>query len=58
MFTVMREAALSTTPKEIGIKNLPDSKTVVFGILMEMNYDEGIAALVCYQTGDASMYVL
>jgi hypothetical protein len=56
LFTSMRNAALSTNPKEIGIKNLPEKEITVFGVIIDMVFDEGIATLVTYQTGDASMY--
>lgn len=56
MFEQMREAALETNPKEVGIKDLPEKEITVFGMVMEMGYEEGIATLVTYKTGDASMY--
>lgn len=56
MFDEMRNAALSSNPREIGIKNLPEKEIAVFGMVMEMGYEGGAATVVAYQTGDASVY--
>ncbi|AKL98482.1 hypothetical protein [Endomicrobium proavitum] len=56
IFEVMRTAALSTNPKDIGIKNLPQNKIAVFGVVMDIGYQEGAATLITYNTGDASLY--
>lgn len=51
-----RDMTLSTKPKDIGVKNLPEKEINVFGMVMEMGYEEGIVTMVAYNTGDASMY--
>ena len=56
LWSAMRIAALSTNPKEIGIKNLPEKDISVFGIVMDIGYEEGTATLITYITGDASLY--
>ncbi|MCL2484550.1 MAG: hypothetical protein FWF00_00855 [Endomicrobia bacterium] len=56
LWSVMRTAAILTNPKEIGIKNLSEKDISVFGVVMDIGYEEGTATLISYITGDASLY--
>lgn len=56
MYEEFRKMALSTKPKDIGIRTLPEKEITVFGMIMETGYDDGVVTTVAYSTGDASMY--
>ena len=51
----LRKMALETTPASIGITPEPGN-TEPWGILMEMGRPGGVATLVAFATGDASLY--
>jgi hypothetical protein len=52
----LRTAALHATPQQLKL-SLPAAGTVVFGIVMDWDLGSGIATVVSFQTGDASMYL-
>jgi len=49
----MRARALSVTPEQIG---LSASDSSVYGVVMDWRLAKGVCSLVCYRTGDASLY--
>ena len=51
----LRDMAFTTTPEQLDLKE-PDDKTIVYGIIMDIGMDGGVATIVSYQTGDASLY--
>jgi len=59
----LRELALSVTPEELK-SNLDDSKTCVYGVIMDWNLagflktsdEDDVLTVVAFQTGDASLY--
>lgn len=55
-FQDLRSMAFSITAEQLGIV-LPLDKTVVYGVIMDWEIGEGIATLVSYKTGDASLYL-
>jgi len=55
-FKDLREMSLSVTADQIGIQIL-DDQTKVFGIVMDWDLGNGIATVVGYESGDASMYL-
>jgi len=52
----LRNVALAMTPEQLGI-SLPIGKTTVYGLVMDFGMSGGVATIVCYQTGDASLYI-
>lgn len=55
-FHDLRGMAFSATPEQLQL-SLPADKTIVYGIIKEWGIDTATAIVVCYQTGDASMYL-
>jgi hypothetical protein len=55
-FEDLRNMAFSVTPEQLGLPAESD-KTQVYGIIMDWGIDDGIATIVSYQTGDASLYL-
>jgi len=57
-FDDLRNLVFSTTPEHLGLSFPPD-KTVVYGIIMDigLGINGTVATTVCYQTGDASLYL-
>ncbi len=55
IFTRLRAQIFETSPVNIGLTVEPGSAEP-WGILMEMGYPKGIATLVSFATGDASLY--
>lgn len=51
----LRNRAFSATPEQLGL-SLKGGKTAVYGVVMDWDVGGGIATLVAFQTGDASMY--
>lgn len=52
----LRSMALTASASKLGI-SVPSDHAVVYGIVMDWNMGQGIATLVSYQTGDASLYL-
>jgi hypothetical protein len=52
----LRKMAFSTTPQQLKL-SLPADRTAVYGIIMDWELGGGIATVVSYQTGDASVYL-
>jgi len=52
----LRQMAFAMTPEKLKL-SLPVDKTVVFGIIMDWNISRATVSTVCYQTGDASIYL-
>ena len=55
-FEGMRKMALSVTADQLGLV-LSSDNTIVYGVIMDWGMNEGIATVVSYQTGDASLYI-
>jgi hypothetical protein len=55
-FKDLRAMAFSTKPEQLHL-SLPADKTIVYGVIMDWGIDTATATVVCYQTGDASIYV-
>lgn len=51
----LRNMAFTATPEQLGLQ-LPGDKTIVYGVVMDMGMDGGVATIVSYETGDASLY--
>ncbi|HSZ33161.1 MAG TPA: hypothetical protein VK772_07610, partial [Puia sp.] len=51
----IRNMALQTTPGQMGLNPDADPSTV-YGMVMDWPMSKGIITLVCFNTGDASMY--
>jgi hypothetical protein len=47
--------ALGMQPSDLGVT--PAGPHVPFGAIMEMAYPQAVVTLVCFQSGDASLYV-
>jgi len=54
-FHGLRQMALDVSPEQLGLANI--KKNEIYGVILDWNLDKGIVTLVCYQTGDASMYL-
>ena len=54
-FNGLRQLALSATPEQLGLETSEETK--VFGIVMDWDLGDGIATVIAYETGDASMYL-
>lgn len=50
----LRKMAFNRTVQELG---LPEDNSEIFGVIMDMEIGRGIATLVAYRTGDASIYL-
>jgi len=55
-FDGLRDMAFSLTPVQLGV-SFPDDKTIVYGIVMDWGMNSAVVTTVCYQTGDASLYL-
>jgi hypothetical protein len=55
VFTRLRAQIFETSPASIGVTVEPGS-TEPWGILMEIGYPKGVATLVSFASGDASLY--
>src|SRR5579862_9750166 len=51
----LRDMALQTTPGQLGIDPGADPSGV-YGVVLDWPLKEGIISLVCFSSGDASMY--
>lgn len=51
----LRSLALQTKPEQLGL-TLPPSKTIVYGIVMDWDIQNGTASIIAFQTGDARVY--
>jgi hypothetical protein len=56
VYNDMRNMALNTTAEKLQL-SLPKNALKVFGVVMDWDLGEGIATLVSFETGDASMYL-
>jgi len=52
----LREMALNITPGELQL-TMPDNQIKVYSILLDWHLGDGIATVICFSTGDASMYL-
>jgi len=52
----LRNMALNITPDQLQL-TLSDNQTKVYGVVMDWDLGEGIATLISFSTGDASMYL-
>jgi hypothetical protein len=52
----LRNTAFSLNPDQLGLE-LPEDKTIVFGVIMDWEMDGATATTVAYLTGDASLYL-
>lgn len=55
-FESLRANAFAVTPEQLGL-TLPQDRIILYGVIMDWEMGEGIATTVCYQTGDASVYL-
>ena len=55
-FKKLRRIAFTTTPEQLRL-SLPKDKTVVYGVIMDMEMGSAVATLTTFQTGDASLYL-
>ena len=55
-YHALREQSFNTTAAQLQLK-LDNTKTIVYGVIMEWDITDAIVSLVAFQTGDASMYV-
>jgi hypothetical protein len=53
-FVGLRERALRISAASLGLGT--SAQTQPFGVIMETGFSEGVATLVCFATGDASLY--
>ena len=51
-----RHLALNVTPGQLKL-NIPDTQTLVYGVVMEWNTGESVIALAAYITGAANLYI-
>jgi hypothetical protein len=56
MYPELRNKSLTVTADELNLK-LDDSKTIVYGAVMDWDIGQAIATVVSFQTGDASLYL-
>ncbi len=54
LYVKMREMALATTADQIGNN---DVNSKVYGVIMDWDFGEGIATLISFASGDASLYL-
>lgn len=52
----LRTQSFSITPEQLQLK-LDDTKTIVYGLIMEWDITDAVISVVTFQTGDASMYI-
>jgi hypothetical protein len=52
----LRGMALDVTPDHLQL-TLPNDQTKVYGVVMDWDIGSGIATLISFETGDASMYL-
>ncbi len=52
----MRGRALSFSAQELGIPTSA-SDTITYGVILDWHLEHGIATIIAFQTGDASMYL-
>jgi hypothetical protein len=52
----LRDLALNATIDQIGVK-IPSNETKIYGVVMDWDVGEGIATLVAFLSGDASLYL-
>lgn len=52
----LRNMAFGATQEQIGV-NIPSNETKIYGVIMDWDLDEGIATIVAFQSGDASVYL-
>lgn len=55
-FEELRNMAFSVKPEQLGLL-LPTDQTIVYGVIMDWEMGGGIATIISYQTGDASLYL-
>lgn len=55
-FFDQRKKSLSITPKDLGL-HIPDSQTVVYGIILDWYLGNGVAYISAYENGNASMFI-
>src|ERR1044071_7763405 len=51
----LRERVLTSKPEELGVEG-PGAGAKAYGVLMEMGLSSGLASVVSFSTGDASLY--
>jgi hypothetical protein len=56
VYNGLREMALNISPGELQL-TMPDNQIKVYGILLDWHLGDGIATVICFLTGDASMYL-
>ncbi len=54
-YSDLRNMALNATLEQIGVQ-LPENQTKIYGVIMDWDVGEGIATLVAFKSGDASLY--
>ena len=52
----LRNMALSVTQEQIGV-NISADETKIYGVIMDWDLGEGIATVVAFKSGDASVYL-
>src|ERR1044072_5497440 len=52
----LRNMAFGATQEQIGV-NIPANETKIYGVIMDWDVGEGIATVVAFQSGDASVYL-
>ena len=52
----LRWTSLNVTPAQLKIK-IPDSETIVYGVVMDWSMEGSVVTLVCFITGAANMYL-
>ena len=52
----LRNMAFGATQEQIGV-NIPANETKIYGVIMDWDVGEGIATVVAFQSGDASIYL-
>lgn len=52
----LRNMAFGATQEQIGV-NIPSNETKIYGVIMDWDVGEGIATVVAFQSGDASVYL-
>jgi hypothetical protein len=55
-YNEMRKMAFSVTTKDLGIE-IPNDSIKVYGIITDLAMDDGVATVVTFLTGDASIYL-
>lgn len=55
-YAALRARALEIPADQLGL-DLPASEPAVYGVVLDWHMDEGVATLVCFQTGDVSLYL-